>query len=1010
MMPDSRFYTCADIRYDPTTKRVWMANGVHGVNYIDDETDQLVRFAHPKLKNLTVLKIELINGIVYIGTLENGLLRLDPKQGSVESVGLTNPKSPNVHLNYAIRSLHRDGTVLWIGTEGDGLKKLDTQTGSVAFFNTKTGSLKDDKVWAVVKDDPNHIWVGTDGGGATYLNINTQKATHHIHSEYNNATISSNTIRAIHRDNTGDLWFGTFNGGFNYLPNFSIKFHVFRKNPEDPTSLGHNAVLCFYEKTDGTVFIGTDGGGLYLLKDGKFSKYRFPKSIEEPKVILSIRELETGGLLLGTYQQGLYYITKTNQVRQFKHNPNDKTTITCNIIWDIDEDYEGNAWLATEVGVNRFDPYTFKFTHFKNDGSREIPGIFTSDFTQTILIDSSHTVWTGFFGEVRAYDLTTQEFWSFPADSTGTHIVPNKQILSLSLDPTNRNTAWCAGFGAGLMKIDLKKKHLKLIDKKEGLPNDLVFAVQADRQGKVWLSSNVGLIRYDPIEKNFFVFKEEFGVDIDPYKDNAGYITTSGYVLFGGTNGFTAFWPRPIQFEKTNLNVTFTGFRLFAEEVPIDNVILSKSITETEKITLDHEQARFMTFEFSAPHFLTPSTLEYQYMLEGFEDTWRVITTKEITFTNLLPGRYKLRVKAGFASGVTGRDSVLQIIVIPAWWMTWYARVAGLLLFIGLGYSFYRYRVYRLNKRKLELERIVNEQNQEILLKNDELAAQNEELSIHNERLVEHQNTISVQNKLLQDAQGQLKEINHSLETQVQLRTEKLNDTIVQLNKTIKELDAFLYSASHDLASPLKSILGLVNLAKREQIDPTTLSYLDHIEKSVRKLEGVIHTLMQHSFNTKAEAQIQRINLKEFIQETIQELDFMDETKEMAFTYCLDDARVIADPTRLKIILSNLISNSIKYRDPKKPSNIVEFRFGQTEHTWTLEISDNGIGIEQSRLERVFDMFYRATESAKGSGLGLYIVKDTVERLGGKIEAHSEFGRWTKFILTFPVKVIDPKS
>jgi signal transduction histidine kinase len=119
---------------------------------------------------------------------------------------------------------------------------------------------------------------------------------------------------------------------------------------------------------------------------------------------------------------------------------------------------------------------------------------------------------------------------------------------------------------------------------------------------------------------------------------------------------------------------------------------------------------------------------------------------------------------------------------------------------------------------------------------------------------------------------------------------------------------------------------------------------------------------------------------------------------------------VIADPTRLKIILSNLISNSIKYRDPKKPSNIVEFRFGQTEHTWTLEISDNGIGIEQSRLERVFDMFYRATESAKGSGLGLYIVKDTVERLGGKIEAHSEFGRWTKFILTFPVKVIDPKS
>src|SRR5690606_28428123 len=150
------------------------------------------------------------------------------------------------------------------------------------------------------------------------------------------------------------------------LPNFNIKFHTFQKDPEDPTSLSHNAILSFHERDDGTLLIATDGGGLNYLKDGKFYRYKFPPSVEVPNVILSIKEIENGGILLGTYQQRLYYIRPDKKVSHYKYDPTDTTSITCNIIWDMEEDYEGNVWLATEVGLNLFDPFNFRFTNYRN--------------------------------------------------------------------------------------------------------------------------------------------------------------------------------------------------------------------------------------------------------------------------------------------------------------------------------------------------------------------------------------------------------------------------------------------------------------------------------------------------------------------------------------------------------------------------------------------------------------------------------------------------------------------
>jgi len=138
------------------------------------------------------------------------------------------------------------------------------------------------------------------------------------------------------------------------------------------------------------------------------------------------------------------------------------------------------------------------------------------------------------------------------------------------------------------------------------------------------------------------------------------------------------------------------------------------------------------------------------------------------------------------------------------------------------------------------------------------------------------------------------------------------------------------------------------------------------------------------------------------VQEIIDELKYIPETSNIKFNLAMENAEVVSNPQRLKIILTNLISNAVKYHDPHKQISQVDLRFNRNSHEWNLEVIDNGIGIEAERIDKVFDMFYRATENAKGSGLGLYIVKETVELLNGVIRVESVHAQWTKFVVAFP--------
>jgi signal transduction histidine kinase len=234
---------------------------------------------------------------------------------------------------------------------------------------------------------------------------------------------------------------------------------------------------------------------------------------------------------------------------------------------------------------------------------------------------------------------------------------------------------------------------------------------------------------------------------------------------------------------------------------------------------------------------------------------------------------------------------------------------------------------------------------------------------------------------------------------------ETLRQQNVQLNKANKEIDSFVYSVSHNLRSPLSSILGLVNIARQEMETGKAdmPNYLNLIEKSIKKLDETIKEILEYSQNDRVDIRLESIDLKALIHDCLSRLQYLkgyDQiTRQINFS---GSVPFYSDRFRVSIILMNLFSNSIKYHDEYKEHKLLRVKATLTAEKVILEITDNGIGILPDRHDLVFKMFYRGTEKSDGAGLGLYIVKEVVEKLGGNVLLRSEPDLLTTFVVTLP--------
>lgn len=247
--------------------------------------------------------------------------------------------------------------------------------------------------------------------------------------------------------------------------------------------------------------------------------------------------------------------------------------------------------------------------------------------------------------------------------------------------------------------------------------------------------------------------------------------------------------------------------------------------------------------------------------------------------------------------------------------------------------------------------------------------------------------------------------IEHIYEVTKLKEAEAQREVLLNANR---ELDRFVYTVSHDLRAPLSSMKGILELSEDETDNPLLLEHFSLLKGSIKKLDSFIQDILEYSRNSRLEIKREEINFKEMLEDITSNLKYMSSnntTRQVAIKYEIKNQKVfLSDKSRINIMLNNLISNAIRYQNPESNNPFVDVEIDMSDTETDIIIKDNGMGISKENQNKIFDMFYRVSENSVGSGLGLYLVKEIVEKLDGKIEVESEVGIGTAFSIHIPNK------
>jgi signal transduction histidine kinase len=227
-----------------------------------------------------------------------------------------------------------------------------------------------------------------------------------------------------------------------------------------------------------------------------------------------------------------------------------------------------------------------------------------------------------------------------------------------------------------------------------------------------------------------------------------------------------------------------------------------------------------------------------------------------------------------------------------------------------------------------------------------------------------------------------------------------LEDEQEKLEKANQELDQFLYSTSHDLRAPIASILGLTYLGKLEFEEEKARTFMDMIETRIKKLDLIIGDILNLSRSKKIDVRIEELDLKEMIDNTVMDIKFNKGASAISLDYKHDPSHVFkSDFNQVKIILNNLMGNAVKYHNINQENPYIRVTFFRKKDAVEIGIEDNGQGIPEDSLPKIFDMFFRASPTTEGTGLGLYIVREALTKINGNIEVKSRYGKGSVFTI-----------
>ena len=683
--------------------------------------ESFTHFNKSKL-NLSDVKINTVkaffadnNGVQWIGGLgsSTGLKRLDKKTGK-EIIYKHDPKNPYSLSDDKVFSIFRDRSGnLWVGT-ANGLDKLNEKTGQFIHYKNMPGnsnSISDNWIWPIFEDSQGYLWIGTVKGGLNRFDPKTGNFISFQNDPLDPSGISDNYIYSIYQDRSGVIWIGTNSGGVNYfLPSAQV-FNLFRSKPNDKNWFSDNTIQSLYVDRRGIYWIGTQNSGLYKFdyKKDIFKNYSHnPASTNSisSNTVQSMYEDNSGTLWIGNFNSGLDALNlNTNTITYYKNNPSDVNSLSDNRIYSIVQGKNGNVWIGTYGGgLNELDPRTGKITRFQHDKNN--PNSISSNAVWTIAIDSSGKLWLGTFGGgLNLFDPVNHSVIRIKNNPKDPTSLLSNNVVRVYVD--SKNNIW-VGTTQGLSEYNRETKKFTNYREKDGLPNESVMGILEDDEGNLWISTNKGLSRFDPKTKKFKNFYVQDGLQGNEFNQNAfAKDNLTGRLLFGGNNGFNVFNPANIRNNKFIPPIVFTSYLRYNTDDKGGKPIIEKGISVRDSLFLTYKD-NIIDLQFAALNYYNTSQNQYKYKLEGFNKNWiQLENNSSVTFTNLSPGDYKLRVIGSNNDGVwNNKGASLFIEVTPPWWKTKIAYGIYIIVFLGMLFALRR---FELNRREQKARMRENE-------------------------------------------------------------------------------------------------------------------------------------------------------------------------------------------------------------------------------------------------------------------------------------------------------------
>lgn len=961
---------------------------------------------------------EDFSGNIWIGTVNNGIIVLDKKGNPTRSFSRKQGNSAGLTDDH-IKFLFEDSKkTMWVGTYGGGLNQFDRKAGNFREINLENNrsSSVHKFLLCIEEDKTGNLWIGTENAGLQIYNPGSGTTTPYLHYDNDNTSIGSNTINCISRDSKGNMWIGTSNAGISMVSIDEVRFTHYR-NFTNKNSLSNNIVNTIYEDQAHRIWIGTDGGGLNLFNPatGSFSSFRHKpgnKSSICGNYVLSIAEDSERNLWLGTWGDGITVFNyETNRYNHFRHDPSDPGSLSSNYAFTIFRDSRNRIWVGTYgEGLNLYDGKSGKFIRFRNDSRPR--NYISSNHILSIQEDRIGNLWIGTDGGgLNKFNETDQSFNAFTTTSDsyakGSEKLSNNSVTSIWED--GKGHLWI-GTNSGLNCFDPVKRQNKTYFSENGLANDAIGAVLGDRDGNLWISTNKGISKLTIQTGHFENFTTADGLQADEFK-YAKCMDHEGRIYFGGRNGFNVFSPDKITAIPYDPPLYFTNFQLFNKDVRVardkeDPSPLKSVISMTDKIVLSHKQSSF-SFEFASLNYTDAGKKQYSYKLEGYDDEWQNLGTRNsLTYTNLDPGNYTLKVK-GLKNDQEWSEKATQVelIITPPFWNTWAFKISMVLLLAGFISAFFHYRINSVKKRNRQLEKKVELRTKQLSETNVYLLESNEKINQQKEHLENVNKEIVRKTDRILQQQEQILTQNQQLET-----------TVSKLEASNNTKDRFFSILAHDLKNPIAAINGLADLLKSRlpNLNQEEISnYINNISKSSGSVHNLVMNLLDWA-RTQSDSLYYKpddLNIHELVLKNIFLAQAQMTNKNIQCRVDIENTHTIyADYQMINTVIRNILSNSIKFT-PASGSIIIKSEARENEIA--IIISDTGVGMLPQMIDNLKNASSQGsigTAGETGTGLGLQISMDFIRVNNGSLDIESTPGKGSVFTIRLPksLRIVNP--